>query len=320
MRQAGRYLPGYRKVREKADFLTMCRRPDLAAEVSLEPVERFGVDAAIVFSDILIPLEAMGLRVEFDDHGPRIVEPVRDAAAVGRLRAFEPREKTPWILETLERLAAALPKETPPVGFSGAPWTLAAYAIEGRTSKGLAAAKGLRWRDPATLRAFLDLLAETTVPYLAAQAEAGARALQVFDTHAGELSREDFETFEVPALRKVFDGVRAALGKACPPLVLYSQGTSAWLDLLPRTGADAFSVDWRLPLGDARRALGGRPVQGNLDPAALLGSEDELRAATRRMLASVAGGRGVVANLGHGVLVGTPPENVAAFVDEVKRA
>lgn len=320
MRQAGRYLPGYQSVRAKVSFLDLCRRPDLSAEVSLEPVERFGVDAAIVFSDILVPLQAMGVGVEFHDRGPEIMTPVRDAAAVARLSGFDPSERTPWILETITRLVAALPAETPVIGFSGAPWTLAVYAAEGRMSKDLLAIKTLRWKDPGALRNLLDVLARSTVPYLAAQARAGARALQVFDTWAGALSRDDWSEFSLPALRTVFEGVRRELGAACPPLVLYSQGTAGWLELLPATGADAFSVDWRLPLGTAKRALGGRAVQGNLDPTALHGTPESVRAATRAMLVSVRDQPGVVANLGHGVIVGTPPENVAAFVDEVRRA
>jgi uroporphyrinogen decarboxylase len=319
MRQAGRYLPVYQRVRSQVSFLELCRRPDLSAEVSLEPVTRFGVDAAIVFSDILVPLAAMGVTVEFGDGGPEMPRPLRDAAALASLAEFDPHEKTPWILETIGRLVAALPASTPVIGFSGAPFTLATYAVEGKMTKDLVHVKALRWRDPKAFARLLDLLARSTVPYLAAQARAGARALQVFDTWAGALSRDDWQEFAAPALKVVFDGVKKELGAACPPLVLYSQGTSAWTELLPTTGADAFSVDWRLPLGEAKKRLGGRPVQGNLDPTSLHGTPDAVRAETKRMLASVAGQPGVVANLGHGVIVGTPPENVAAFVDEVKR-
>ena len=318
MRQAGRYLPGYQRVRSRVTFLELCRRPDLSAEVSLEPVERFAVDAAIVFSDILVPLQAMGIDVEFPDKGPQIMNPVRDGASVAKLKPFDPAVGTPWILETLSTLAKTLPSHVPPLGFCGAPWTLAVYAIEGKMSKDLVQAKTMRWRDPSTLKALLDVLASATIPYLAAQARAGAQGLQVFDTWAGAMSREDWEEFALPPLRKVFDGVRAALGPACPPLILFSQGTSAWPDLLTRVGADAYSVDWRLPLGTWKQALGGKPVQGNLDPTALFGTPESVRTATRRMLASVAGQGGVVANLGHGVIVGTPVENVAAFVEAAR--
>jgi uroporphyrinogen decarboxylase len=318
MRQAGRYLPGYQKVRAQAPFLEMCRRPDLAAEVTLEPIERFGMDGAVVFSDILIPLEAMGVRVEFDERGPLCPEPVRDADAIARMQHFDPREGTPWILETLERLVEALPPEIPPIGFAGAPFTLAAYAVEGRITKSLVHVMGLRWRDPDAFAQLLTTLADSTAPYLAAQAHAGAGALQLFDTWAGMMSRDDWRDFGLPAIRRVFDGVRELLGDDCPPLVLYTKGTAAWFDLLPESGADAFSVDWRLPLGEAKRLLGGRPVQGNLDPTCLHSTPEQVRAAARAMLATVEGQDGVVANLGHGVIVGTPPENVAAFVDEVQ--
>ncbi len=320
MRQAGRYLPGYQKVRAQSSFLEMCRRPDLAAEVTLEPIERFGMDGAVVFSDILIPLEAMGITVEFDDRGPLCPDPVRDADAIAALTPFDPREGTPWILETLERIVEVLPREIPAIGFSGAPFTLAAYAVEGRITKSLNHVMGLRWRDPAAFTNLLTVLADATAPYLAAQAAAGAGALQVFDTWAGMLSREDWAAFALPSLRRVFDGVRALLGDACPPLVLYTKGTAGWIDLLPESGADAFSVDWRLPLGESKRLLGGRAIQGNLDPTCLHATPQAVRAATREMLATVEGRDGVVVNLGHGVIVGTPPENVAAFVDEVQSA
>jgi len=177
---------------------------------------------------------------------------------------------------------------------------------------------GLRWRDPTAFRALLDVLAEARIPYLAAQARAGAGALQVFDTWAGMMSRADLAEFGVPPIKRIFDGVRDELGADCPPLVLYSKGTCDRLDLLLETGADAYSVDWRLPLGEIKRRLGGAPVQGNLDPTCLHSTPDLVRAATREMLAGVEGQDGVVANLGHGVIVGTPPDNVAAFVNEVQ--
>lgn len=317
MRQAGRYLPGYQAVRAKVSFLELCRRPDLSAEVSLEPVERFGVDGAIVFSDILVPLQAMGVDVHFDDGGPQIRTPVRSAADVARLELFDPHARTPWILETIATLRRTLPAETAVLGFCGAPWTLATYAVEGKMSKELVAVKTLLWREPDTMRALLGVLAESTVPYLVAQARAGASALQVFDTWASALGEDEWRAFARPALRTVFDGVRAALGKECPPLVLYSQGTGSYAEALRETGADAFSVDWRMPLGRWRERLGA-PVQGNMDPTALFGTESSVRAAARRMLESARPFDGVAANLGHGVLVGTPPANVAAFVDEVK--
>ncbi len=318
MRQAGRYLPGYQKVRREVSFLDMCRNPRLAAEVTLEPVERFGVDGAVVFSDILIPLEAMGITVEFDERGPLCPAPVRDAARIAQLAPFDPEVGTPWIMETLQLMSAALPAHIPSIGFSGAPFTLAAYAVEGRITKSLVNVMGLRWRDPTAFKALLDVLAEATIPYLVAQARAGAGALQVFDTWAGMLSRADWAEFGVPSIRRIFDGVRATLGAECPPLVLYAKGTCDRLDLMLATGADAYSVDWRLPLDEIKRRLGGAPVQGNLDPTCLHSTPEIVRAVTRAMLDSVEGQDGVVANLGHGVIVGTPPENVAAFVNEVQ--
>jgi len=320
MRQAGRYLPGYRRLREHATFLEMCGSPDLAAQISLEPVERFGVDAAIVFSDILVPLQAMGMALTFDDGaGPRLAKPVREARDVEALREFDPRRGTRAILATIEQLVPSLPRATPVIGFAGAPFTLATYAVEGRTSKDLVHVKTMMRAEPRTFSRLVDRLGRATVPYLVEQARSGARALQVFDTWAGALSRDDWEWFALPALAALFRDVRRELGAECPPLVLYAQGVSAWLERLPAAGADAYGVDWRLPLGEAKRRLGGAPVQGNLDPTVLLGPADVVRAEARRMLDSVEGDDGVVANLGHGVLVGTPPENVAAFVEEVRR-
>lgn len=318
MRQAGRYLPGYQSVRRQCGFLELCRRPDLSAEVSLEPVERFGVDAAIVFSDILIPLEAMGVEVRFGDRGPEIPDPVRDAATVARLRSFEPAEGTPWILETIERLVEALPAETPVIGFAGAPFTLAAYAVEGRITKALHRIKALRFGDPEAFGNLLDHIAELTIGYLAAQARAGARALQLFDTWAGQMARDDYVTLCLPRIRRIFDGVRAELGDDCPPLVLFTKGTSGWIETLAEAGADAHSVDWTLPLAEAQDRLGGAPIQGNLDPAILHTTPDLVRSHARRLLDGVAGRDGVVVNLGHGVIVETPPENVAAFVETVQ--
>ncbi len=317
MRQAGRYLPGYRAVKERVSFLELCRNVELSIEVSLEPVERFGVDGCIVFSDILIPLEAMGLGLEFDG-GPNITTPVRDRSDVERLVPFDPGTRTPWILESIAGLVKELGPGTPVLGFAGAPFTLASYAVEGRLSKEKQVIKGMRWRDPGLFRELLDRLAAATISYLAQQARAGASALQLFDSWAGSMTRDDWETFCAPTCKAVFDGVRAELGDDCPPLVLYSNGTAPWIERLPLAGADAYSVDWRLPLGEAAARLEGYPIQGNLDPTALHGTPDSVRAEARKMLDSVEGRDGIVANLGHGVIVKTPPENVAAFVDEVQ--
>lgn len=318
MRQAGRYLPGYQSVRRQCSFLELCRRPDLSAEVSLEPIERFGMDGAIVFSDILIPLEAMGVEVRFGDRGPEIPDPVRDATAVAALRPFDPATGTPWILETIERLVEALPTETPVLGFAGAPFTLATYAVEGRITKALHRVKALRFGDPTAFDALLDHIADQTIGYLAAQARAGARALQLFDTWAGQLSRDDYVSICLPRIRRIFDGVRAELGDSCPPLVLFTKGTSGWIESLADSGADAHSVDWTLPLAEAQDRLGGVPVQGNLDPAILHTTPEVVREHAERLLDGIDGRDGIVVNLGHGVIVETPPENVATFVRTIQ--
>jgi uroporphyrinogen decarboxylase len=309
MRQAGRYLPEYREVRRRASFLDLCRDPDLAAEVSLQPFRRFRPDAVIFFSDILIPVAAMGARVQFGDGGPELPEPVRDGSGVARLHRFDPASAIPFTGEILGRLRREVGIEAAVLGFCGAPWTLASYLVEGGGSKSFAVLKEMMGRDPGTLRRLLDLLADVAADVLSYQIASGAQAVQLFDTWAGELAREDYRAWALPAAARAISGIRRPDGE---PVLLYVNGCGHLLEAMAETGAGALSIDWRVPLSEARRRLPAMPLQGNLDPGLLLGTPGEVAARTRAMVEET-GGRGHVVNLGHGVLPGSRLECVEAF-------
>jgi uroporphyrinogen decarboxylase len=266
MRQAGRYLPEYRAVREKVSFLELCRSVDLAAEVSLQPYRRFAPDGVIFFSDILVPAAAMGMRVVFGDGGPELPEPVRDSTAVARLRRFDPAEAIPFTGEILGRLAREVGSQAAVLGFCGAPWTLASYLVEGGGSRSFATIKEMMLRDPATLRRLLDLLADVASDVLSFQIASGARAVQLFDTWAGELAVEEYREWALPAVTRAIAGIR----RRDEPVLLYVNGCGHILEALAESGADVLSLDWRIPMAEARRRLPGKPLQGNLDPALLL--------------------------------------------------
>jgi uroporphyrinogen decarboxylase len=315
MRQAGRYMPEYRAVKERAGFLEMCRNPDLAVEVSLQPVRALGVDAAILFSDILIPVEAMGLRIDFDP-GPRIETPVRSRPNVDALRVFDPREGVPFVLEAVRRLRAALPAHVPLIGFCGAPWTLANYAVEGGGTKDFVRLKQLCYEDPAAAELLLDKLAAVNARYLAAQIEAGAQAVQIFDTWAGILDPDDYARWALPWVQRMVREVKSSAPAA--PVIYFARESGSLLPLLAQSGADVLGIDWRMPLDQARASLGDRvAVQGNLDPAALLAPWEELRRRADRVLERAGRVPGHVFNLGHGILVGTPVDSVRRLVDHV---
>jgi uroporphyrinogen decarboxylase len=308
MRQAGRYLPEYRAIREKVSFLELCRSVDLATEVSLQPYRRFAPDGVIFFSDILVPVAAMGVRVAFGDGGPELPEPVRDAGAVSRLHRFDPAEKIAFTGEILRRLAAEVGERAAVLGFCGAPWTLASYLVEGGGSRSFAVIKEMMFREPGTLSRLLDLLADVAADVLSFQIASGARAVQLFDTWAGELTREDYRAWALPAVARAIAGIR----RTGEPVLLYVNGCGHLLEALAESGADALSIDWRVPFAEARRRLPGRPLQGNLDPALLLGTPEEVMRRTRALLEESGGQRHVV-NLGHGVLPGSRLECVEAF-------
>jgi uroporphyrinogen decarboxylase len=315
MRQAGRYLPEYRAIREKHSFLEVCKTPELAAEVSLQPFRIVGVDAVIVFCDILIPAEAMGVGLEIGDGGPVLAQPVRNAEDVGKLRDFDPETETRYLCDALRLLRRNLGAEVPVLGFAAAPWTLACYMIEGRSNDGFPAAKQMLYAQPEAFRRLLDTIARNTARYLAAQLEAGATAVQIFDTWGGELRREDYQAFALPPLQALIREVR----KKGAPVIFYSRGTGHLLPLLARTGADVLSVDWRVDLAEARRTFGsGIALQGNVDPCILLGPGEGVRAAVAQAIEKT-GGAGHILNLGHGILPCTPVENAQAFVESAQQ-
>jgi uroporphyrinogen decarboxylase len=319
MRQAGRYLPEYREIRAKVSFLDLCKTPALAAQVTLQPIQRFGFDAAILFSDLLVPLEAMGLPVTFTEEGPQLPTPIKTAADLDRLSVFDPAQRTPYVAETI-RLARAQLGETPLIGFAGAPFTTATYAIEGKTSKRFSRTKSLFYREPEVAHRLLGIIAEATRRYLLAQVQAGAQAIQLFDSWVGVVSPTDWEEFVLPPTKALVQAIRAT----GVPVIYFPNGATTLLDRIAQVGADVYGIDWRLPLDEARARLarGGATaaaVQGNLDPALLLGPAERVRQQAREVIRQ-GGKRGHIFNLGHGIYPETPLETVQALVDTVKEA
>ena len=314
MRQAGRYLPEYRAMREKVDFLTLCKTPDLAAEVSLQPIERFGMDACVIFSDILVAVEAMGARVSFGDAGPKLDTPVRTPADVDRLNVPDPSAAMPFALEAIRLARAALDGRAALVGFVGGPFTLASYLIEGGGSKNYALTKQLLYAQPGLMHSLLAKIAATIAEYAAAQVAAGAQAIQVFDTWAGELAPDAFAAFAAAYQTQVI----ARIALAGVPAILFVNGCAGKLDQMMDTGADVLSVDWRIDISAVRAQAGERfALQGNVDPCVLLATPDAVTAAAHAAMRA-AGPVGHILNLGHGILPPTPIECARAFVDAPK--
>lgn len=315
MRQAGRYLPEYRAIRERHSLLDICAQPDLAAEVTLQPVRRLGVDAAILFADILLPLVPMGLTLAFrEGEGPVIGPPVRTAADVERLRRVDVADALAPVFETVRLVRAALDGAVPLIGFAGAPFTVACYAIEGGATRHFVEAKRLMYGAPAVWEALMARLVTVLGDYLGAQAAAGAQALQVFDSWAGTLSPDDYRRYVLPHSRRLFDRLRT-FGV---PTIHFGVDTATLLPLMREAGGDVIGLDWRVPLDRGWAAVGeDRAVQGNLDPVALFAPRGELEARVLDILARAGGRPGHVFNLGHGVLPGTPVDQVRAVVDLV---
>ena len=315
MRQAGRYLPEYREIRARHAFLEVCKTPDLAAEVSLQPFRRLGVDAVIVFSDILIPAEAMGLQLEIGDAGPNLPNPVRSQADVDRLKIFDPEAETGFLPEAVRRIVKSVGPDVPVLGFAGAPWTLACYMVEGKTKEGFATVKRFLYHEPKTFRALLHRIARATIPYLKAQIAAGATAVQLFDTWCGELNAQDYEDFALPAVQEIISAIGGSV-----PVIYYTKASQHLLPAVARSGATVLSVDWRVDLGEIRKMLGPRiALQGNVDPAVLLGPPQKIRDVTLATIGSL-WGRGHILNLGHGILQQTPVENAKLFIDTCQGA
>ena len=313
MRQAGRYLPEYREVRSRMAFLELCADADAAADVSLQPYRRFGMDGIVVFSDILLPLAGLGLGVDFAP-GPVVRNPIRGAADLDRL-AGSPAEYMRPTCAAIRKIADATEGSVAVLGFAGAPWTLAAYALEEKLSRDTVAITALSYAEPALLDRLLDRMAEITAETLALQIEAGANAIQIFDTWAGMLAAPRFRRFAGRALERVID----LLPEERPPLILFARGASHLAEELVGLGPDVVSLDWRVDLGSFAERFGQQvSLQGNLDPAALMQAPDEVAREVRALVAAGRKARGHVVNLGHGLQPHTPVESVGAFVDAVK--
>jgi uroporphyrinogen decarboxylase len=311
MRQAGRYLPEYQAIRANHTFLEICKTPNVAAEVSLQPFRIIGVDAIIVFSDILVVAEAMGQPLDVPDSGPVLSDPVRDASAVRRLRDFDPAQETQFVGDAIREICRQAGPDVPVIGFAAAPWTLACYMIEGRTRGDISQAKQMLHEQPEVVRELLERIARVTVAYLQMQIAAGAAVVQLFDTWAGELTPFEYDQFELPATQSVLDGV----GHDEVPKILFAKGSATHLASLAKSGADVLSVDWNTDLADARRILGRKvALQGNINPSILLGPEHAVREAAREAVEKT-GGVGHILNLGHGILPTTPVANAKAFVE-----
>jgi uroporphyrinogen decarboxylase len=314
MRQAGRYMPEYRALREKVPFLTLCKTPELAAQVTVEAVERLGVDAAIIFADILLIVEPMGVGLEFSQgDGPVIHRPVRSGADVDRLSERHPLETVPFVFEAVRKARARLPAHIPLIGFSGAPFTVASYLIEGGSSRHYLETKRLMYQDPGAWRALMERLVRVIAAYLNGQIAAGAQVVQLFDSWVGCLSPTDYRTFILPHMAALMQSITPGT-----PVIHFGTDTAGLLELMAEAGGDVIGVDWRIDLALAWRRIGeNRAVQGNLDPVALFAPPAELRRQVERILQAVAGRPGHIFNLGHGILPQTPVENVVGLVEMV---
>jgi len=316
MRQAGRYMEEYRRLRRRYGMLELCRNPELAAEVTLQPIRRFEPDAAIIFADILLPLPPLGVEFEFAaGEGPRIHRPLRDPADVARLRPVVPEESLGFVMEALRLVRAELDPRIALIGFAGAPFTLASYMIEGGHSRHFLATKRLMYEEPDAWRNLMSVLTRTTVDYLRAQAAAGAQALQLFDSWVGALDPDDYREFVMPYSAGVF----RSLEDLGIPLIHFGTGTAGFLELIREAGGSVIGVDWRVPLDEAWRRVGhDRAIQGNLDPLALMAPRPILKGKVEAVLDRAAGRPGHVFNLGHGFLPETPVDNVSAVIDWVR--
>lgn len=315
MRQAGRYLPEYREIRGRHAFLEVCKTPQLAAEVSLQPFRRLGVDAVIVFSDILIPAEAMGLQLELGDTGPTLPSRVSNKTDVEKLRIFDPEMETGFLPEAIRRIVRCVGAEVPVLGFAGAPWTLACYMVEGKATEGFNKTKQFLFHEPKTFRELLHRIAQATILYLKTQIAAGAAAVQLFDTWCGELNLKDYQEFALPAVQEIISEVSGSV-----PVIYYTKASQHLLPALARSGANVLSVDWRMGLAEVRKVLGPKiALQGNVDPVVLLGPPAKIQEVTLNTANSL-GGRGHILNLGHGILPDTPVENARLFVETGQQA
>ncbi|MCL4873521.1 uroporphyrinogen decarboxylase [bacterium] len=315
MRQAGRYMKEYMAIREKHSFLEMCRNPEIAAEVTLQPIKAFDLDAAIIFADILLPLDGMGINLEFaKNEGPVISNPVRTRKDIDAVRVINPEEHVPYLLKAIKLVKTELNGKVPLIGFSGAPFTLASYIIEGEGSKNYINTKKLMYSDPEGWKALMEKISDVIIVYLEAQIEAGVDAVQLFDSWVGCLGPDDYKNYAMPYSKRIIETVR----KKGVPFINFSTNTGTYLDLIAKTGGDVVGVDWKVRLDEAWQTIGhDKAIQGNLDPVVLFGPASEIKKRVKEIL-DMAGGRpGHIFNLGHGIILGTPVDNVRAVIDSV---
>ncbi|MBI5409710.1 MAG: uroporphyrinogen decarboxylase [Nitrospirae bacterium] len=323
MRQAGRYLPQYQKVRGKVDFLTLCKTPELAAEVTIQPIDILKVDAAILFSDILIPVEAMGMKLEFfEKRGPVLSPAVRDENTVKKLSVPDPEDRMRFVMDTIRLLRKELKNRAPLIGFSGAPFTTATYMIEGGTSKNFLNTKRMLFQSPELYRSLMDKVTDTVTEYLKAQIKAGAQAVQLFDTWAGVFSPPDYKEYALPYVIQVIKELKKwqESEKLNVPVIYFVGETAGLLEEIKKSGADVYGIDWRINLDSAIKRIGKNAVvQGNLDPISLFLPHDKIEQRVKDILQRASSAKGHVFNLGHGILPETPPESAIALVELVHK-
>ncbi len=318
MRQAGRYLPEYRKVRENADFLTMCKTPELASEVTIQPIDIIGVDAAIIFSDILVIPEAMGMHLEmYEGKGPVFPSPIRTEEDANSLKEIDPVTDLKYVMDAVSMTKRELNGRVPLIGFSGSPWTLLTYMVEGGGSKSFSNVKKMIFNNPSLAHKILDRLSSAISVYLSAKIEAGANAVQIFDTWGGILSQDDYQEFSLQYVEKIISNIK----RVDEPVIYFPKGVHANLEKVAKCGADVLGLDWTMDLGEVRKVVGDKvALQGNMDPTVLYGNEDIIKERALKTMKSYGNGSGHIFNLGHGILPDVPPANAKTLVDFIKES
>jgi len=320
MRQAGRYLPEYRATRTRAgSFMDLCMNPELACEVTIQPLERYPLDAAILFSDILTIPDAMGLQLRFaQGEGPKFDKPIRCAADVNALGVPDPEGELKYVMDAVRTIRKELDGKVPLIGFSGSPWTLATYMVEGGSTKEFGKVKGMMFDEPQMMHQLLDTLAQSVTSYLNAQIAAGAQAVMIFDTWGGVLTPRDYKEFSLRYMQQIVSGLTRENEGRSVPVVLFSKGAGGWLEVMADTGCDALGVDWTLDLADARARVGDKvALQGNMDPCVLYAKPERIEQEVKTILANYGQGNGHVFNLGHGIHQHIDPDNVGVFINAV---
>ena len=315
MRQAGRYLPEYRAVREKSDFLTMCKTPELAAEVTIQPVDIIGVDAAILFSDILVIPEAMGMHLEMiESKGPKFFDPIRNENDVDKLKMIDPVKNLKYVMDAISLTKKELNGRVPLIGFAGSPWTLMTYMVEGGGSKSFSEIKKFIYNQPKAAHKLLDMLAVAVAEYLSAKIESGVNAVQIFDTWGGLLSQDDFAEFSLEYITKIISMIK----RKNEPIIVFAKGVHHSLEKLDNSGADVIGLDWTMNLGEVKKLIGSKvALQGNLDPTVLYGRKEKIKSEALKVLEQFGNGSGHIFNLGHGIHPDVLPENAKYLVDVV---